>query len=83
MCGAAVLLIQALSAWHDAHMGRLPSSAEEKVQFRALLRSWQRSTDGVPMQVGVGIGFKHGHSGAAYVRCVGGRGCVLVLRSVA
>ena len=54
MCGAAVLLIQALSAWNDAHGGRLPASAEEKAQFRALLMSWQRSTDGVLMQVRVG-----------------------------
>ena len=50
-CGAAVLLIQALSAWNDAHGGRLPASAEEKAQFRALLVSWQRSADGVLMQV--------------------------------
>ncbi len=50
-CGAAVLLIQALSAWNDAHMGRLPASAEEKAQFRALVRSWQRGTDGVLMPV--------------------------------
>lgn len=54
MCGAAVLLIQALSAWNDAHLGRLPASAEEKAQFRALLMSWQRSTDGVLMQVRAG-----------------------------
>ncbi|KAK9831545.1 hypothetical protein WJX81_007869 [Elliptochloris bilobata] len=46
----AVLLIQALSAWHDAHMGRLPATAEEKTQFRTLLQSWQRSAAGVPMQ---------------------------------
>ena len=37
-----MLLIQALAAWNEAHAGRLPATREEKEQFRALLRSWQR-----------------------------------------
>ncbi len=48
---AAVLLIQALSVWNEEHMGRLPSTADEKAQFRALLQSWQRSSGGVPLTV--------------------------------
>lgn len=48
---AAVLLIQALSAWNAERMGRLPSTADEKAQFRALLQSWQRSSGGVPLTV--------------------------------
>lgn len=48
---AAVLLIQALSAWNKEHGGRLPATAAEKAEFRALLQSWQRSSGGVPMQV--------------------------------
>jgi len=43
---AAVLLIQALAAWNEEHMGRLPATRDEKERFRALLRSWQRGGGG-------------------------------------
>ena len=48
---AGVLLIKAVQQWHEEHRSALPGSAKEKAAFRSMLKSWQRSIDGVPLEV--------------------------------
>ena len=48
---AAVLLIQAVKHWQATHGPQLPANAKEKQAFRDILSSWQRSIEGVPLEV--------------------------------
>eukprot|EP00892_Ulva_mutabilis_P000800 jgi/Ulvmu1/10720/UM068_0005.1 len=45
----ALLLIKAVKAWRDQH-GTEPSSAAERRQFKELLRGWQHTIDGIPVE---------------------------------
>ena len=51
MCCAAVLLIQAVKHWYATHGPNLPANSKEKQAFRDILKSWQRSIEGVPLEV--------------------------------
>ena len=46
------LLIKAVQQWQREHSSNLPATAKEKAAFRAMLKTWQRSTDGIPVEVG-------------------------------
>lgn len=48
---AGVLLLKAVQQWYTDHDGRLPANARDKADFRSMLKSWQRSTDGIPRDV--------------------------------
>lgn len=48
---AAVLLIQAVKRWYQERGPRLPANSKEKQAFRDILKSWQRSIEGVPLEV--------------------------------
>lgn len=49
MSSAGLLLIKAAQEWKAAHGGCLPRSAADRAAFKDLLRSWQRSVDGIPL----------------------------------
>ncbi|RSH77611.1 uncharacterized protein EHS24_003171 [Apiotrichum porosum] len=40
-----VLLVRAACLWKDSHDGKLPSSSEDKADFKKLLTSWRRKGD--------------------------------------
>lgn len=46
---AAILLIKSVAAWRAQH-GKEPSSAAERREFKDLLRSWQHTIDGIPVE---------------------------------
>lgn len=46
---AAILLIKAVNAWSAQH-GKEPSSAADRREFKNLLRSWQHTIDGIPVE---------------------------------
>ena len=48
---AAALLIKAVSHWYQEHGPKMPANAKEKAAFRELLKSWQHSIDGIPVEV--------------------------------
>ncbi len=48
---AGVVLVKAALQWRADHHGTLPATSSERTAFRDLLRSWQRSVDGVPLEV--------------------------------
>ena len=45
------LLIQAADKWRSQHEGQLPKSYADKQAFKELLRSWEHSIDGIPIEV--------------------------------
>ena len=45
-----VLLVKAALKWRAEH-GGLPSNSRERASFKQLLKSWQRSIEGVPLDV--------------------------------
>lgn len=49
--GVGILLIKAVQRWRKEHDSTLPANAKEKAAFRAMLKSWQRSVDGIPVEV--------------------------------
>ena len=46
-----MLLIQAAKEWAAEHGGQMPASYPERSAFKDLLRSWQRSVNGIPLEV--------------------------------
>ena len=48
---AAILLIQAVDHWKAGHQGKVPSGSKERSDFKALLKTWQRQIDGIPVEV--------------------------------
>lgn len=45
-----LLLTKAALHWRETHDGQLPRSSKDKAAFKELLRSWQRTIDGVPVE---------------------------------
>lgn len=45
-----LLLIKAAEHWRSTHDGKLPDTSKQKAAFKDLLRSWQHSIDGVPIE---------------------------------
>ncbi|CAL8467774.1 g7312 [Coccomyxa elongata] len=45
-----ILLLKAVELWQNEHGSTLPATANDKAAFRAMLKSWQRLVDGVPVE---------------------------------
>ena len=58
-----MLLIKAIERWRGEHGGSLPSSSKDKAAFRQLLQSWQRTIDGIPVEVSTRL--------TSAIRCLG------------
>mmetsp|Transcript_20485 Transcript_20485/g.61666 ORF Transcript_20485/g.61666 Transcript_20485/m.61666 type:complete len:555 (-) Transcript_20485:2962-4626(-) len=44
-----LLLVKAALQWRSEHNGALPANSAERTAFKELIKSWQRSIDGVPL----------------------------------
>ena len=51
LCRAAVILLKGAQKWCAEHSSKLPQNAKEKAAFKQMLKSWQRSAEGVPADV--------------------------------
>lgn len=48
---AAILLLKGAQRWCAEHSSELPQNYKEKAAFKQMLKSWQRSADGIPADV--------------------------------
>ena len=48
---AAILLLKAAEQWQGQHGPKLPTGSAQRVEFKKILQSWQRSLEGVPIEV--------------------------------
>lgn len=48
---AGLLLVKAALQWRSEHNGALPANSAERTAFKEFIKSWQRSIDGVPLDV--------------------------------
>lgn len=44
-----LLLVKAAQVWKESHCGKLPSTRQERSEFKQLLVGWQRTIDDVPI----------------------------------
>ncbi len=47
----AILLLKAASQWQSQHGSKLPQGSAQRSEFKRIIQSWQRSIDGVPIEV--------------------------------
>ena len=47
----AILLLKAASQWQSQHGSRLPQGSAQRSEFKKIIQCWQRSIDGVPIEV--------------------------------
>lgn len=53
LCCAAVILLKGAQKWCSEHSSKLPQNAKEKAAFKQMLKSWQRSAEGIPADVSI------------------------------
>ena len=51
VCCAAILLLKGAQQWCAEHSRQLPQGSKEKAAFKQMLKSWQRTIDGIPAGV--------------------------------
>jgi hypothetical protein len=51
MLCAAIILLKGAQKWCSEHSSKLPQNAKEKAAFRQMLKSWQRTAEGIPADV--------------------------------
>jgi len=50
---AAIILLKGAQKWCSEHSSKLPQNAKEKAAFKHMLKSWQRSAEGIPADVSI------------------------------
>ena len=51
LVSVAILLLKAASQWQGQHGSKLPQGSTQRSEFKQIIQSWQRSIDGVPIEV--------------------------------
>ena len=51
LVAVAILLLKAASQWQSQHGSKLPQGSAQRSEFKKSIQSWQRSIDGVPIEV--------------------------------
>lgn len=46
---AGLLLVKAADVFKQGHGGSLPSTSQEREEFKNIIRSWRRTIDGCPI----------------------------------